>query len=211
MPPEVEVGLLRAQDGLQVVLDPGTGAEKAAETLQQMPVSGFAGLLDSVEAASQLGDRILGAAKVRVAILYLTDSSINNYREDYTNPVVNQSDSRDMSRRFPEGLIREKIRQLVNKVRGSEAPLFIAHLEYRNDRLNEAYQTGLIELAAATGGTAEFCRSVADIPAVISGTVKRILGHQLAELELGSEAGSGPFEIVLQAEGTELRYREKVE
>ena len=46
---------------------------------------------------------------VRSAVLYITDSNIYNYREDYTNPVINYSDRGDLSRRFPEGLVREQV------------------------------------------------------------------------------------------------------
>ena len=38
---------------------------------------------------------------VRVSVLYITDGSIYSYREDYTNPVINESDPHDLSRRFP--------------------------------------------------------------------------------------------------------------
>ena len=37
---------------------------------------------------------------VRVSVLYITDRNIYNYREDYTNPVINGSDPHDLSRVF---------------------------------------------------------------------------------------------------------------
>ena len=45
-----------------------------------------------------------------------------------------------------------------------ETPVFILHLAYRTDTLNQAYQTGLMTLAATTGGTSYFCRSQTEIP-----------------------------------------------
>ena len=44
-----------------------------------------------------------------------------------------------------------------------QAPLFVVHLRYRGDRLGEAYQNGLKQLAEVTGGTAIFCRSSEEI------------------------------------------------
>jgi len=37
------------------------------------------------------------------------------------------------------------------------------HLRYRGDRLGEAYQNGLKQLAEVTGGSAIFCRSSEEI------------------------------------------------
>ncbi|MCC6393242.1 MAG: hypothetical protein IT167_21760, partial [Bryobacterales bacterium] len=112
LPPNAQVGLLRVQDGLRVLLDPGTDRAQLADILRGIAVTARPGLLDAIEPVQRLGDDIAAKAHVRVAALYISDSDITAYREDYTNPVVNSSDSHDMSRRFPEGLIQEKIRQL---------------------------------------------------------------------------------------------------
>jgi hypothetical protein len=182
LPANTYVGLLRAQDGLRVLVDPGPNREPVLEAIRGLSISGHAALLDTVETAAQLGDNILSKAKVRLAVLYVTDSSIANYREDYTNPVVNASDSRDMSRRFPEGLVKEKIQQLHARLKESSSPLFVVHLNYQNDRLSDAYQTGLLELATATGGGAEFCRSVADIPDTIARMLASIVEHSAPDV-----------------------------
>jgi len=184
LPPNALAGLLRAQDGLRVLADPGPDRTALTARIRELNISGRAGLLDTVEQAVELGDSILAKARVRLAVLYITDSVIGNYREDYTNPVVNSSDSADLSRRFPEGLVKEKIHQLTAQVSRRQSPLFIVHLNHRTDRLNEAYQTGLLELAAATGGSAEFCRSVAEIPAAIGKVFESILSHRAVDVEI---------------------------
>ena len=96
-------------------------------------------------------------------MLFITDSDVGNYREDFTNPTINWTDSGDVSRRFRDGLIREKISKLDASLEAVETPVFILHLAYRTDTLNQAYQTGLMTLAATTGGSSYFCRSQTEI------------------------------------------------
>ena len=207
-PENVYAGLLRAQDGLQVVLDPTAAREDFRAAVDAQAVGGRAGLLNTVDTVTRLADAIAGKADVRLAALYISDSNIHNYREDYTNPVVNSSDSRDLSRRFPEGLVKEKIARLLASVAARQTPLFIVHLDYRSDRLNEAYQTGLLELATATGGTAEFCRSVGEIPAAVSKTLEAILTHWSVEVELPEKAAKQAT-VAVEAQETSLRYRSR--
>ena len=147
LPPNTWVGLLRAQDGLHVLVDPGADRKPLTDAIQSLSNSGEPGLLETVQPALSLADAILRKSPVRVSVVYITDSSIYSYREDYTNPVINGSDPHDLSRRFPEALIQEKISKLVEDVSPLEAPLFVVHLNYRRDRLNEAYQNGLGTLA----------------------------------------------------------------
>ena len=167
LPANAWVGLLRAQDGLSVLADPTPNRKAITDAIQALPVSGKAGLLDTVNAIAGLADGIVRKSNVRVAILYVTDSDITNYREDFTNPVINSSDPHDLSRRFPEALIQEKISTLQTQISSSEAPLFIVHLQYRSSRLNQAYQNGLETLAEFTAGYGAFCRSQAEIPEAI--------------------------------------------
>jgi hypothetical protein len=167
LPENAWVGLLHAQDGLSVIADPTPDRKKINDAIQALPVTGKAGLLDTVASVAGLGDGILRKSKVRVAILYVTDSEIANYREDYTNPVINSSDPHDLSRRFPEALIQEKISALQLRIESDEAPLFIAHLRYRSNRLDQAYQNGLKILSEFTAGYSWFCRSQAEIADLI--------------------------------------------
>ncbi len=206
LPANAMVSLLRAQDGLRVLLDP-TGDRAALQgKIQELTISGRAGLLDTVETALTVGDAMLAKAKVRVAVLYISDSLATNYREDFANPVVNSSDSGDMSRRFPEALIKVRLQQVLARLGHTQTPLFIVQLNYENDRLNEAYQTGLIELANSTGGSAEFARTLAEIPVSVSHVIQRALSHSSAELEF-KRAKARQWEIQLVAEGAEVRHR----
>ena len=164
LPASTLVALIRAQDGPAVVLDPTTDRSSIADAIQSSPVAGKAGLLDSLIAIETLADGISRASNIRVATLYVTDSSVTNYREDFSNPVINSSDSHDLSRRFPGALIGEKIDKLEGEITGRETPIYIAHLRYSASTLGAAYQSGLKRLAEVTGGWSDFCASTAEIP-----------------------------------------------
>jgi hypothetical protein len=174
LPPNAWVGLLRDQDGLHVVADPGADRQPLLQAIQSLPHIGAPGLLGTVPSALGLADALLRKAPVRVSVLYLTDGGIYSYREDYTNPVINQSDPHDLSRRFPGALVQEKISKLVNDISSLQAPLFVVHVNSRPDRLNLTYQNGLETLADATGGKASLCRSVAEIPEAVSAVFARM-------------------------------------
>ena len=206
LPPQVSVALLRAQDGLRVLDDPGTRREKLTETIRTLAISGRAGLLETVKSAVLLADTMLLKTRVRTAVLYVSDSLITNYREDYTNPVVNSSDSNDMSRRFPEGLVKEKLRQLRSELVSTLSPVFLVHLNYQSDRLNEAYQTGLLDLSAASGGRAVFCRSVGEISSAVTETLERLTRLQSVDLEL-KPSRARQWELSLEVPGRQLQYR----
>ncbi|MEO8126715.1 MAG: hypothetical protein ABJF23_00940 [Bryobacteraceae bacterium] len=210
LPANTSVGLLRAQDGLRVLADPGTRRDRLAEIIDGLTVSGRAGLLDTLQPMVRLTDSILAKAPIRLSVLYITDSSIGNYREDYTNPVVNSSDTNDMSRRFPEGLVNEKIQSLKKEIAGVLAPIFIVHLHYQNGRLASAYQTGLLDLATESGGAAEFCRSVSDIPVTVAGMMAAITTQQTAEVSWKDSARARQLEIFLEAEDRTLHYRQRI-
>ncbi len=150
LPPNTWLGLMRAQDGLRVVLDPTADRAELARAIRDTPPGSYAGLLDSVQTVMELADDIPRKSAAPVAVLYVTDSDVRRYREDFTNPVINAGDPRDLSWRFPEDLVREKIRKLEVTLAPLQAPLFVVHLDYRSDRLNEAYQAGLKQLAATT-------------------------------------------------------------
>ncbi len=163
LPSNAAVALLQAQNGLRVLVDPTAERTPVKAAIGSLRVSGKAGLLESIENVTALGDAMLAKAAVRLAVLFVTDSDVSNYREDFTNPVVNWSDSRDMSRRFRDSLIRERISKLDTALASVETPIFVLHLAYRTDVLNQAYQTGLMTLSATTGGRSYFCRSQAEV------------------------------------------------
>ena len=178
------VALLKSQDVLEVVQDPTPDREKIAAAIGAYAATGKAGLLTTIESAAAIGDSLLTRSNVRVAVLYVTDSNIYNYREDFTNPVINASDSRDLSRRFPDQLIREKMQKLSDGLAASETPLFIVHLNYFSDPINEAYQRGLMQLAEESGGIGAFCRSRGEIPEAVDKVVSAAATHWSVAVEL---------------------------
>ena len=187
LPRNAWIGLLRTQNGLQVLADPSANRQPAIDAIRSLSNSSDPGLLETVQPALSLADAMMRRSPVRVSVLYITDSNIYSYREDYTNPVINGSDPHDLSRRFPEALINDKISELVEDSSSLQAPLFVVSLSYRRDRLSTAYQNGLDSLADATGGKGSACRSVAGIPEAISAMFARISSAWRLTLALPSK------------------------
>jgi hypothetical protein len=208
LPPNVSVAVLRVQDGLSVLLDPTSDHAAAGEAVRALAVSGKAGLLDTIATSARIADAMLEKAAVRVAVLYVTDSNIRNYREDFINPVINSSDEHDMSRRFPDVLIREKISKLESRLAPYEAPLFIVHVAYRGDSLNDAYQTGLLQLVPNGGGTSALCRSRAEVPEAIASAFRAAASHYSVVVRL-PERKAKTLQVQLDAAGHDLSYRNR--
>jgi hypothetical protein len=198
LPPRSTVAVMRAQDGAKVLADPGADRAAAVSAVRDLPVSGKAGLLNTVETVMHLADSILAKTSVRVAVLYVTDSDPENYREDFTNPVINSSDTHDLSRRFPEALIQEKISKVAAALTQRQTPLFVVHLRYRSDRLGEAYQEGLKQLAEVTGGSAIFCRSSSEIADAIHRALGQVTSSYSVTLEV-PDLRSKSFDVRLDA------------
>lgn len=191
------VALLKSQDVLQVAQDPTPDREKIAAAISEYAATGKAGLLTTIESAAAIGDSLLTRSNVRVAVLYVTDSNIYNYREDFTNPVINSSDSQDLSRRFPDQLIREKMQKLSDSLASSETPLFFVHLNYFSDPINEAYQRGLMQLAEESGGIGAFCRSRGEIPEAVGKIVSAAATHWSVAVELrGAKARTATVDLL---------------
>jgi von Willebrand factor type A domain len=174
LPSNAWVGVLRAQDGLHVLADPTPNRQKVTDIIKSLSSSGTPGLLETVRAALSLADAMIRKSPVRVSVLYITDGSIYSYREDYTDPVINPSDTHDLSRRFRDVLINEKISKLERHISSLEAPLFVVQLHYRQNDLDQAYQNGLESLSTTTGGEAALCHSLSEIPQVVSTMFDRI-------------------------------------
>jgi len=208
LPPNVYIAVLRAQDGLKVLADPTNERDPVLRVLRELPVAGKAGLLESLPTALRLTDAILARSAVRVALVYVTDSSIYNYRDDYINPVINYSDQHDLSRRFPEGLIKEKIARLDRQLAPFQTPLYIIHLNYRSDRLNEAYQSGLMQLASALGGESRFCRSRQEIPEAVRSVFTRILRMHRVDVEAPARVADR-IQLQLESDLGPLSYRNR--
>ncbi len=174
LPANAWVGLLRDQDGLHVLADPAPNRQHLLDAIKDLESTGKPGLFETITPALALADRIMRKSAVRVSVLYITDSNIYSYREDYTNPVINESDPHDLSRVFPDALIQDKISRLLEDVSELEAPLFVVHLYYRSDTLDQSYQNGLLTLTDATGGKGQVCRSIGEIPDAIAAAFARM-------------------------------------
>lgn len=209
LPGNVFVSVMRANDGLQVTLDPTGDREATAVAVHNIPVGGKAAFLDSVQAAAELADSVSARSGVRTAVVYITDSYVGNYREDFTNPVINESDYRDLSRRFPEGLIREKIQRLSESLAAAQAPIFFVHLQQRSDRLSEAYQTGMTGLAIASGGSGIFCRSTVEVPDAVQRIIDSAGSHYLAWVQVPAKVRSNVM-VELEAPGRLSTFRNRV-
>jgi hypothetical protein len=177
LPVTTYVGVLRAQDGLEVLQDPTGDRDAVTLRISEQTLSGKTGLLATVDTIGRIADSMLDKSAVRVAILYVTDGDVRNYREDFTNPVINSSDSHDLSRRFPEGLVQEKIAKLEAVLAAQQAPLVVVDLNTRTDRLNTAYHNGLKQLAETTGGAVFFSRSTTEIPEAIRKSFETMESH----------------------------------
>jgi hypothetical protein len=207
LPQRTAVAVMRAQDGAKVLADPGMDRVASVSAVRDLLVSGKAGLLNTVETVTGLADSILAKTSVRVAVLYVTDSDPENYREDFTNPVINSSDTHDLSRKFPEALVQDKISKVAAVLAERQAPLFVVHLRYRSDRLGEAYQNGLKQLAEVTGGSAIFCRSSEEIADAIARALGLIASSYSVAVAL-PELRPKSFDLRLDAGGgRSLTYR----
>ena len=208
---EWRIAVLQAQDGLQVIQDPTGNRRLIVEKLDGLSVSGFPGLLDSVSEAAAIAHEMLQRSKVRVAVLFVTDGAIEDYRGDYTASVVNPSDRRDLSRRFGDRVIQEKIATLTRTLQGLTAPLFFAHLEERSDSANVAYQNGIAQFAAETGGEAYFVRGVAEVASLVNQALEAISRHYAVTLDASRDL-EGAVKLRLEAKNSvRLTYRPSLE
>jgi hypothetical protein len=168
------VGLLTAQDGLNVLQEPTATRALLAEKIAALQANGRAGLLDTLEPVARLATSMQQKANVRVSVLYVTDTGVANYRADMLNPVVNSSDTGDLSRRFADRAVQERMSRMAQDLSAFTIPLFVLHLEYRPDTLNLAYQSGLERIAHESGGAAQFCRTNDEIAPALEMLLKRL-------------------------------------
>lgn len=177
------LGLLRAQDSLAVLQEPTADLALINEKIQGLQLGSKAGLLDTLEPITKLATEMLQKASVRLCVLYVTDSGIANYRADYLNPVVNASDSGDLSRRFSDRVVQERMSRLAEELAASTIPLFILHLAQRSDTLNLAYQSGLERIAAQSGGQTIFCRTPDEIKPSLANLLARLQATYFVGIE----------------------------
>ena len=180
--PQYWVGLISAQEHLTVLQDPTPDRELVLSKIEALTEIGKAGLLESIEPVADFTTGILSRSNVRVAVIFITDSDIGNYRTDYLNPPVNASDSRDLSRRFAGRALQEKISRMVTTLAKFQAPIFIVHIDPGRDPLNRTYQNGLKQFAEAVGGQLFLSKTVGDIPAVVQEAFKWVESFYLLGL-----------------------------
>ena len=205
--PKYYAGILTAQDGLEVQQAPIRSRNRLRQKLESLDVRGVPGLLDVVVQTSRIADETLGAADVRLAVLFLTDGEIEDYRGDYTIPVVNPSDRSDLSRRFRSQLILERVRSITDSLASAQAPLFFLHLARQYDDLNEVYQSGISEFARVTGGRALFAAGVQEIAAMAEQLLDEIAAHSVLTIEADCE---GLHRLEVRADGASARHKEVV-
>ena len=209
-PANSSVGLLRAQDGLRVVVDPTADHEPVVTgAIESLPVSGRAALLDTVESVAELGDSILSRAAVRLAVLFVTDSDVSNYRDDLTNPVINRSDMRDMSRRFPGCSGAGEDIQGRSCTGYPPDARFYPPLEVPERGLERGVpDRSDAGLAEASGGASFFCRSQREIPDAVQRALRTIASHYSVELLLPERTPSS-FAVSLESPGQSLNFRSR--
>ena len=197
------VGLLGAQEQLTVLQEPTPEKTSVQQKIEGLNQIGKAGLLDSIQAVADLTTGILLKSDVRVAVIFITDSDIGNYRENYLNPPVNASDSRDLSRRFAGRALQEKISHMTTLLARYQAPIFIVHVDPGRDPLNRAYHNGLKQLAESVGGQLFLSKAASDIQAAIHEAFQWACRYYLLGFSLsGSRSGFVRIQVSLSNEQT---------
>lgn len=161
------VGLISANEQVTVIQEPTPSRDLFSEKIEQLSQIGKAGLLDTLLPVADLATSVLLKSDVRVAVIFITDSDIGNYKTDYLNAPVNASDSLDLSRRFAGRALQEKITRMSKAISKFQVPILVVHIAPGQDPLNRAYQNGLKQLAEIGGGKCLLSKSVGDIASTI--------------------------------------------
>ena len=161
------VGLISANEPITIAQEPTPARELLSEKIGQLSQIGKAGLLDTLLPVADLATSVLLKTDVRVAVIFITDSDIGNYKTDYLNAPVNASDSRDLSRRFAGRALQEKITRMSKAISKFQVPIIVVHIAPGEDPLNRAYQNGLKQLAEIGGGKCLLSKSMGDISSTL--------------------------------------------
>ena len=161
------VGLISANEQITVIQEPTPSRDLFSQKIGQLSQIGKAGLLDTLLPVADLATSVLLKSDVRVAVIFITDSDIGNYKTDYLNAPVNASDSRDLSRRFAGRALQEKITRMSKAISKFQVPIIVVHIAPGEDPLNRAYQNGLKQLAEIGGGKCLLSKSIGDISSTI--------------------------------------------
>lgn len=209
LPKQAYTAFFGCEDNLRVLQEPTTDRKSALKLVDSLAVKGRAGLFNCMPQIEAIADSMSEASAVRVVALFLTDSAVENYREDFVNPVINTSDPNDISRRFPEQLVQDFASKIAAGMEPRQTPIYIVHLNYENDRLNQAYQSSLKAIARNTLGDAVFCRTLDEIPAALNDGVQHLLNSYSLKVNLPANATKAEIHIE-PARGFDysLTYRE---
>lgn len=192
--PEYWVGLIEVQETLSVIQDPTRDKRLLLKKVQQSRQFGKAGLLESVQALADFSSSLMRRSSVRVAVILVTDSDVSNYRTEYSNPPINRSDRRDLSRRFEGRALQEEISRLSTAMVRFPVPLLVVHVAPGRDSLNRTYQDGLVQVAGAAGGRLFLSKSTGDIPRTLQEAFEWADSFYAVEFEVPLRP-SGLFEI----------------
>ncbi|MFN8006645.1 MAG: hypothetical protein U0V70_06440 [Terriglobia bacterium] len=187
---QYRVGILSANEQVTVIQEPTASRELLAQKINGMSQIGKAGLLDNLIPVADLATAVLLHTKVRVAVIFITDSDIANYKTDYTNAPVNASDSRDLSRRFAGRALQEKITRMSKGIARFQVPIFVVHITPGEDTLNRNYQNGLKQLAEIGGGRCFLSKSIGDVSSTIHEAFAWVQGFYLIGFQLTGAKGS---------------------
>ncbi len=176
------VGLISAREQIAVLQDPTPDRKTLLQKLDTFSQIGKAGLLETILSIAEFSNGVLQRSRARVAVIFVTDSDIGNYRQDYLNPPVNYSDSRDLSRRFAGRALQEKISHMVSQMAGYQAPIFVVHIDPAQDPLNRAYQNGLKQLAESVEGQLLLSKAGIDIATMIQEAFRWASGFYVLNL-----------------------------
>ncbi len=192
--PEYWVGIIEVQETLSVIQDPTKDKRLLLKKIQQSRQFGKAGLLESVQALADFSSSLMRKSSVRVAVILVTDSDVANYRTEYSNPTINRSDSRDLSRRFQGRALQEEISRLSTAMVRFPVPLLVVHVAPGRDSLNRTYQNGLVQVTGAAGGRLFLSKSTGDIPRTLQEAFEWADSFYAVEFEVPPRP-SGLFEI----------------
>jgi hypothetical protein len=201
LPANYRIGLLSAHENFGVIQDPTPDRVLLQQKINEIALVGKAGLLDTIQPIMEFSSPILRKTGVRVALLFITDSDIGNYRTNYLNPVVNYSDTRDLSRRFPGRALQEKIARMTSSLSAIPIPCLIVHIDPGSDPLNKIYHDGLRQLAETLGGQFLISKTTTDIPVMLREALEWIKGFYVLSFD-GSREKKGLVKIRISASDT---------
>ena len=182
--PEYWVGLILAQETLSVLQEPTRDKKLLQEKIEETRQIGKAGLLESIQALADFSSSLMNRSTIRIGVILVTDSDVGNYRFNYLNSPINRSDSRDLSRRFPDRALQEEFVRISNAIVAYPVPLLVVHIDPKNDQMNRTYQEGLGQVANTMGGRLFLSKSPGDIARTLQEAFDWITSFYVIDFEV---------------------------